>query len=420
MCSACTQRIRAVEFSNATEGTTVEEIPVNGTKEFIALMAVLMSVVAISIDAMLPALGVIGHDLHVTDPNQAQYIISCIFAGLGLGELVCGPLSDALGRKRIIYGCIFLYLIGAVTCFFSTSIEMMLIGRFIQGIGVSGPYVSTLAIVRDKYEGPAMGRIMSLVMMIFIMTPAIAPSMGVGIITFLTWHYIFALYIVYALVVLTWVALRLEETLKPADRIPFSMRNVLIGTKEVLSHRAAVCYMVAAALVFGGLIGYLNSSQQIFQVHYNVGKAFALYFGGLALMFGISSMANARIVERLGMRYLSLRAIMAMVLGSAIFLGLNLMLDSIPLWMLLVYIASMFGSLGLLFGNLNALAMEPMGHIAGIASAVIGCISSIISIIFGTLIGQLYDDTLVPLTAGLLVASIGALLCMMVAKGAKA
>ena len=399
-------------YSPAASGAAdAPEQTVNGGKEFIALMAVLMSVVAISIDAMLPALGVIGADLKVTDPNQAQYIISCIFAGLGIGELVCGPLSDALGRKRIIYGCISLYLVGAVTCFFSTTIEMMLIGRFIQGIGVSGPYVSTLAIVRDKYTGRTMGKVMSLVMMIFIMTPAIAPSIGVGIITFFSWRYIFVLYMVYSLLVLTWVALRLEETLKPADRIPFSMGNIWRGTKEVLSHRAAVAYMVAAALIFGGMIGYLNSSQQIFQVHYHVGKAFALYFGGLALMFGFASLGNARIVERLGMRTIANRAIAVMVVASAVFLALNLTMP-IPISMLVVYVAIIFSCLGFLFGNLNALAMEPMGHIAGIASAIIGCISSIISIIFGTLIGQMYDDTLVPMIAGFLVMGSGALLCM--------
>ncbi len=406
-------------LSPAAMAVGEEATPQNGSKEFIALMAVLMSVVAISIDAMLPALGVIGRDLQVTDPNQAQYIISCIFIGLGIGQLVMGPLSDALGRKRIIYGCIMLYLAGAVTCFLATSIEMMLVGRCIQGIGVSGPYVSTMAIVRDKYTGRLMGKVMSLVMMIFIMTPAIAPSIGVGIITFFSWRYIFVLYMVYSLVVLTWAGLRLEETLKPADRIPFSLGNILRGAKTVLSHREAVCYMLAAALIFGGLIGYLNSSQQIFQVHYNVGKAFALYFGGLALMFGISSLANARIVERLGMRYISIRAIASQVAASAIFLALNLMLPTIPIWMFVIYIAVVFGCLGLLFGNLNALAMEPMGHIAGIASAIIGCVSSIISIVFGTWIGQMYNDTLVPVTAGLLVMGCAALVCMYLAKGTK-
>lgn len=409
-----------MEFSPVAAGAADEpEQAVNGAREFIALMAVLMSVVAISIDAMLPALGVIGADLHVTNPNTTQYIISCIFAGMAIGQLICGPLSDAVGRKRIIYSTMGLYLVGAVICFLATSIEMMLIGRFIQGLGVSGPYVSTLAIVRDKFSGRAMGKVMSLVMMIFIMTPAIAPSLGVGIITYFTWHYIFVLYMAYSLLVLTWVSLRLEETLQPADRIPFSLPNIWRGTKEVLSHRQAVSYMVAAALIFGGLIGYLNSSQQIFQVHYAVGKAFALYFGGLALMFGVASLANARIVERLGMRLIANRAILTMVVASVAFLVLNLAV-TIPIWMFVIYMAVVFSCIGLLFGNLNALAMEPMGHMAGIASAIIGCVSSVISIFFGTLIGQLYNDTLVPMTGGLLLAGVGALLCMHIARDAKA
>jgi DHA1 family bicyclomycin/chloramphenicol resistance-like MFS transporter len=388
-----------------------------GSAEFVALMAVMMSVVAISIDAMLPALGIISDDLGLTDPNQAQFIISSIFAGMAVGQLICGPLSDALGRKRVIYVTIVLYLIGSVVCVLAGSIETLLIGRFLQGLGVSGPYVSTMSIVRDKYSGSAMGRVMSLVMMIFIMVPAVAPSLGEAILSFASWRYIFGMFIVYALAVMVWVTIRLEETLPPEKRISFSIAHMVTGATAVFSHRRTVCYMVASALIFGGMTGYLNSSQQIFQEHFGVGKAFALYFGGLALTFGVSSLSNSRIVERLGMQRIVGIAFAAIVVCSAIFLGVNLLMPA-TLWMFVTYVACIFFCMGFLFGNLNALAMEPMGHIAGIASAIIGSTASVISICLGTLIGQLYNDTVIPMTIGFLVLGSLAVVLLSVARRA--
>lgn len=387
-----------------------------GGAEFVALMASMMSVVAISIDAMLPALGIIGRDLGVTNPNQAQYIISSIFAGMALGQLICGPLSDALGRKRVIYVTIVLYLIGSVICLFAGSMDALLFGRFLQGLGVSGPYVSTMSIVRDKYSGSAMGRIMSLVMMIFIMVPAIAPSLGVAVISFMSWRYIFALFIVYALVIMVWVTFRLQETLPPEKRISFSVAHILSGGAAVFSNRRTVCYMLAIALIFGGMTGYLNSSQQIFQEHFGVGNAFALYFGGLALTFGVSSLSNSRIVERLGMQRIVSGALTGIVVFSVIFVGFSLFMPA-GLWIFVVYLAGIFFCLGFLFGNLNALAMEPMGHVAGIASAIIGSTSSVIAICLGTLIGQLYDDSVVPVAMGFLILGGLALSLVALAKG---
>lgn len=386
-----------------------------GSAEFVALMAVMMSVVAISIDAMLPALGIIGRDLGVTSPNQAQFILSAIFTGMAVGQLICGPLSDALGRKRVIYVTIAVYLIGSVVCVTAGTIETLLIGRFLQGLGVSGPYVSTMSIVRDKYSGSAMGRIMSLVMMIFIMVPAIAPSLGVAILSFASWRYIFGLFIVYAVIVMIWVTLRLEETLPPEKRISFSVAHMLSGAATVFANRPTVCYMFASALIFGGMTGYLNSSQQIFQEHFGVGNAFALYFGGLALTFGLSSLSNSHIVMRLGMQRIVGGAFTGIIAVSAIFLGVHLLIAP-PLWMFVVYVGCIFFCMGFLFGNLNALAMEPMGRIAGIASAIIGSTSSIIAMCLGTVIGQFYNDTLVPLTLGFLVLGCLALVLIGVAK----
>ena len=374
-----------------------------GEKEFIALMAVLMSIVAISIDAMLPALGIIGTDLNVEHANQPQYIISVIFGGMAIGQLISGPLSDAIGRKKILFYCMIFYLFGSIICFNATSLETMLIGRFIQGLGASGPYVSTMSIVRDKYSGAGMARIMSLVMMIFIMTPALAPSLGQGILFIASWRYIFLLYVMYAVTVLAWVTFRLEETLSEENRVPYKAVNLYHGFCAVIGNKATVCYTVGMGLMFSSMMGYINSSRQIFQEIFNTGEMFVLYFGGLALTFGVASLLNSNLVMKYGMRTISSRSMTANVIASAIFLILLLNID-IKFWMFLTFASFMFFNLGFIFGNLNALAMEPMGHIAGIASAIIGSVSFIISIIGGTIIGQYYDGTLLPVIIGFLIA----------------
>lgn len=365
----------------------------------------MMSIVAISIDAMMPALGIIGQELNASFANQPQFIISSIFLGMMVGQLICGPLSDALGRKKVLYGGIVLYGLGSLICYFSQSMDMMLFGRVVQGLGVSAPYVTSVAVVRDKYAGRDMARIMSLVMMIFILVPAIAPSIGQGILFIASWRAIFFLYIAYALIIVTWVFFRLEETLKPEDKIRFSVKDIARGFGIVFKTRVTVCYMLAMGFMFGGLIGYLNSCQQIFQEMFAVGDKFALYFGGLALTIGVSSMLNSRIVQKYGMHRICIGAVSCLIAISAAFLAVNFLVD-IELWMFVIFAGSIFFFFGLMFGNLNSIAMEPMGHIAGIASAVIGSTSSLISLTVGSTIGQMYNGTLLPMVTGLLVLNI--------------
>lgn len=382
--------------------------------EFTLLVALLMSIVAISIDALLPALGIIPNDIALAYPNQAQLIISAIFSGMAIGQLICGPLSDATGRKKVLYTGIVLYLCGSGLCFVAQDINTLLLGRFIQGLGVAGPYVSAISIVRDKYVGREMAKVMSLVMMIFILVPAIAPSLGQSILFFASWRYIFVLYIAYALLIGLWILLRLEETLPPENRIPLSAKGFFEGFKEVVSNRTTMGYTLCMGLFFGSFIGYLNSSQQIFQDQFQTGKMFNVYFGLLALVFGVSSLLNSKLVEKWGMHFISLRAVMAVIASSAAFLGLHLVCD-ISLWMFMAYMAVIFFALGLIFGNVNAMAMEPMGHVAGIASAIIGSVSSVISMVIGTFIGQMYNNTLIPMTLGFLSMTTLALLMMKLA-----
>lgn len=369
------------------------------TKEFIVLMAVMMSIVAISIDAMLPALGFIGKDLQVANPNHVQYLIGGIFAGMAVGELISGPLSDALGRKKILYFGIGFYLLGALICYFAPSLDVLIAGRIIQGFGIAGPYISAVSIVRDKYKGREMARVMSIVMTIFILVPAIAPSLGQAILLYTSWRGIFFFYILYGAIAAIWIYFRLEETLPPERRIPFNVRNILNGLKEILRSRCTVSYTIAMGLCFGAFMGYLNSSQQVFQDQFGAGKMFTVYFGGLALLLGVASLLNSQLVERMGMRLLCSIGFAAVVVVSLFFLGVHGVAE-VELWMFLAYSGVMFFCMGLLFGNLHALAMEPMGHIAGIAAAVIGSSTSIMSSAIGGVIGQFYNGTLIPMIIG--------------------
>ncbi len=381
------------------------------TKEFIVLMALLMSIVALSIDALLPALSYVSDDLNVTNRNHAQYLIGFIFIGMAMGQLVAGPLSDALGRKKVLYSGIALFLTGSMISFFADTLPLMLAGRFIQGLGVAGPYISSVSIVRDKYSGRTMAKVMSIIMMIFIMVPAIAPSVGEGIMFIASWRYIFILYIVYAALVALWISLRLEETLPAERRIPLSLANLVHGFKEVVGNGVTLSYTICMGIIFGSFLGYLNSSQQIFQEQFGAGKMFSVYFGLLALVLGSASLLNSRFVEKLGMAYICRRAVLSITLASGAFLALHAVTD-IELWMFLAYAVVMFFSFGLVFGNFNALAMEPMGHIAGMASAIIGAMSSVISMSLGSYIGQLYNNTLVPIATGFLVLGLIASLIM--------
>lgn len=371
------------------------------TGEFSLLVALMMSVVAISIDALLPALDAIRADIVLSHPNQAQLVVSALFFGMALGQLICGPLSDATGRKKVLNGGIALFLAGTVVCYFASDINTLLLGRFIQGLGVAGPYVSAISIVRDKYSGNDMARIMSLVMMIFVMVPAIAPSLGQAVLWVGSWRDIFLLYVFYALLIVLWIFLRLEETLPQAHRIPMTKKGFAEGFKEVIRNVPTVCYMICMGFFFGSFVGYLNSSQQIFQDLFQTGELFTLYFGLLAVVFGAASLVNSRLVQKWGMQRLSDNAVWGIIVSSALFLALHLAAD-IQLWMFLLYAAILFFSFGLVFGNINALAMEPMGHVAGIAAAIIGSVSSIMSMLIGTVIGQMYNGTLVPVTAGFL------------------
>ena len=379
-------------------------------REFTVFVASLMAVVALSIDALLPAFNVIAKELAVSDANKVQIVISALFLGLAMGQLLCGPLSDSYGRKPVLLSALVIYFIGTFICYIASSIELLCFGRWIQGLGAAGPNIAAISLVRDNYKGREMAKIMSLVMMVFIMVPALAPIIGQGILFIADWRWIFVLYFIYASLIFCWVFIRLRESLPIGERVPFQTSRILAGFKEVLANKRTTSLMFAMGMVFGCLIAFISSCQQIIQEQLGAGELFSVYFSMLALLIGLSSLANSRLVVRLGMQYLAMRGLSVIIMSSSLFLVMQQFVD-IKLWMFLLYASTLFGSLGFIVGNLNAMAMEPMGHLAGVASAVIGSTSSFSAITIGTIIGQAYDGTVMPITLGpLLVVTLAWLL----------
>lgn len=374
--------------------------------EFVVLMALMMSFVALSIDAMLPALPAIAFDLNVVGSNDIQYVISALFLGLTLGNVISGVMSDSFGRKPVIYAGILIFVTGCIVSIQAESLSIMIIGRVFQGLGASAPKTVSVAIIRDQYSGADMAKIMSFIMTVFIFIPALAPSIGQAILVFSTWHYIFGLLLLLAFINFFWFAFRQRETLAKDSRSSFSVKSFLKGLAGIVSSKPAMAYSLSSGLIFGAFLGYLLSSQQIFQDYYGVGEAFPLYFGGLALAVGVATFANAKFVARFGMYYLSMRALVAMSFLSFLFLSFLFINDGdASIISFMIYLLPLFFCVGILFGNLNSMTMEPLGHIAGLASAVLGSVQSFISLGLGSYIGQLYSNSVVPVVAGFFILS---------------
>lgn len=375
--------------------------------EFVALTAMMMSLVALSIDAMLPALTVIGGELGVLHENSNQLIISLLFLGMSAGQIIYGPLSDATGRKPAIYTGFGIFITGTLLSLFATSFAMMLTGRILQGFGAAGPRIVSIALVRDQYEGPTMARVMSFVMTVFILIPILAPALGQALLGIAGWRSIFGVFLGLSLFTLFWFSLRQPETLSSEKRIPFTARRIISAIHEVLGIRQSLAYTVVSGLVFGSFLGYLNSSQQILQIQYKLGEQFPLYFGMLAVAFGAATLINSKLVMLFNMHALVRYAMQALAALSAIFLAVTILHNGHPpLWSLTLYLMPLFFTIGILFGNLNALAMEPLGHIAGIGAATIGSLSTFTALAIGTVIGQSYNGTVLPLITGFLVLSV--------------
>ncbi len=379
--------------------------------EFVALLAFMVSIMAMATDIMLPALALIGQDLRVGDPNNVQLVVSSLFLGFSIGQLVVGPLSDRYGRRPVILGGYAVFLAGCLLSIVATDLSAMLMGRVLQGLGAAAPRVIGVSLIRDGYAGRAMARIMSIIMSVFILVPAIAPLLGQGLIMVLPWRSTFVALLASAVIAAVWFGTRQPETLARENRRDLSAKTLIDGCREALSDRTVFGYTLTLGFIFGAFISYLGASRQIFQDTLGAGEMFAIYFGLAALAIGAASLLNSMLVMRLGMRLLSHSALIALTLLSGAFLAVFHGLEGQPsIALFMTWQLAAFFCVGLLFGNLNALAMEPLGHMAGLGAALIGAISTFISLPFGWLIGQLYDGTVLPLVGGFFVLGLAALI----------
>ena len=385
--------------------------------EFIALVALITSLVALSIDAMLPALPAIAADLNVVDYRQTQWVITSLIFGMSFGQLLFGPLSDAYGRKFGILSGIVLFCIGSVLSMIATSLPLLILGRVLQGIGVSGPRIASMALVRDKYVGDQMARVMSFVMMVFILVPMLAPIVGQLILNVWGWREIFGLFIGLSAFAGLWLLFRQPETLQPESRRDFHFVAILKTSLQVLKHPRVLGFSVTAGLVFGGLLSYVASAQAIFQGIYGLGEAFPYYFAALAFGIGCASLANSALVVRLGAERLSIFALIGLLALSLVLVVIALFNAGIPPLVAFMTVGfAMFFCVGILFGNLNSLAMVPLGRMAGIGAAVIGSVSNLVAVVLSGIVGWFFNETLLPILIGLSVSAIVSLCIVFMVK----
>ncbi|MCF2870619.1 multidrug effflux MFS transporter [Octadecabacter sp. G9-8] len=379
-----------------------------GQTEFVALIAMLMATIAISIDAMLPALPEIAAELSPDAPNRAQLIITSFVLGMGLGTFFTGPLADRFGRKAVIVTGAALYVCATLAAYFAQSLETMLAARLAMGLAAAAPRVASVAIVRDLYSGRDMARIMSFIMLIFSLVPALAPSLGAVIIAVSDWRGIFLAFAIFATLVSIWLMLRQPETLPPEKRRPLSFTSLWSAASEVLRHPTVRLATLVQTLSLGMLFSVLSSTQQVFDVTYGQGETFHLWFGGIAILAASASIVNARIVQRLGMRPIIKAMFLAQIalsLGMVLVVSLHLP-NQIELLFYAFWTISVFFQAGLTLGNLNALAMEPMGHIAGMAASLVTASATVGAVFIAVPIGLRFDGTPMPLAIGTLICAV--------------
>lgn len=369
--------------------------------EFIALMASLMSIVALAIDALLPALDLIGFDIGITDTANNQLLITMIFLGLGIGPLLFGPVSDSLGRKPIVFIGFIVFLLGSIICVNATSLSVMIAGRILQGIGLSAPRTISIAMVRDLYRGDYMARIMSFITVVFLLVPIVAPAFGKFILDIYNWQAIFYAQLIFSVLVCLWFWKRQPETLSIQNRTPLSYTLFTRGTRELFKYPRTLGFTMISGFITGSFLVYLSASQHIFQEQYGLKDEFPYIFAGLAVSVGLATFLNGKFVVKLGMERLVTFALLGYFLFSATYLVLYFNAENPPVSVLLIFFALQFFAVGFLFGNLRALAMEPVGHIAGVAAAITGLISTLMAVPISTFIGRFVSgDRVYPLFIG--------------------
>jgi len=371
------------------------------TTEFIGLVAVMMSLTAMAVDVMLPALPQIGEALGVSDPNDRQNVVIIYMLGFSVGQLAYGRLSDTYGRRPILMVGMFIFIAGSLAASMASGFYALLAARAVQGLGAAAPRVLAIAIVRDRFAGRQMARVMSFAMAVFIILPVLAPGIGQGVLAVGTWRHIFELLLVCGILVTIWAGMRLPETVHAARAGPLPMRAAIA---QVVTTRETIGYGLAGGLVFGCVLSYVASAQQIFVDVYDLGAAFPIAFGAIALTIGSASLTNARLVERLGMRRVSHAALLGFFVLALVLVAMQLA-GLANFWVFVVLMAALFFLFGLVAPNFNSLAMEPQGDNAGMASSLVGFLSTAAAAVAGGIVGHMFDDTVLPLALGFVVLS---------------
>lgn len=386
-----------------------------GFVEFVCLIALMMALNALAIDSMLPALPAIGADLGVVNENSRQWVVTAYLLGFGGAQLIYGPVADRFGRKSVLLFGVGLYVLFSVLATLAPSFEMLILARIGQGLGSASTRVLAVSIVRDRYEGRTMARVMSFSFLVFLGVPILAPSLGQLIMLFGPWRWIFAGLGLIGVALIVWAGLRLPETLKPEDRLPIQVKRLVSAYKTALTDRTAVGYTLAMTAITGALFGFINSSQQIFADVFNAEavfpQVFALIAGGIAL----ASLLNARLVVKLGSRKISHVALIGFTSISAIHAVVALSGHE-TIWTFAVLQTLTMFCFGLIAGNFGAMAMETMGHIAGTAASIQGFISTVFGSLLGFAVGQMFNGTTVPMAAGFTVFGLTALALVLFAE----
>lgn len=365
------------------------------------MVAALSALNAMSIDIMLPALPDMGAEFALANPNDRQFVVTLYLGVFGVSQLMYGPLADALGRRVVLLGSIGIYIVGATLCVLAPSFELFLAARALQGLGAGATRVISMAVVRDLTEGRRMAQVMSMAMTVFMIVPIVAPSLGQLILFAGPWRWIFAALLVYSSIVFVWALLRLPETLRPEDATPLRPRAIAGAYAAILRERQFVGYMAATTFISAALMAYITTSEQLFVEVYGLGPAFPFAFGAVAIVISVGTFLNSRIVMRHGMRRIS-HTMLLVFIGFAALLAAAIALGLAPFWVFFGLLSATLGVFGLIGGNFNALAMEPLGRVAGSASALYGAATATGSALLATLIAHQFDGTPLPFALGVL------------------
>ncbi len=376
-----------------------------GERELIALLALMQALQALAIDAMLPALGHISADLGVTDPNHRQYVIGLFLGGIALGALIPGPLADRYGRRPVLLVSLVLYVLTSAACAMAIEFNTMLVLRVLGGAASAALAVVPPALIRDRFSGDRMARLQSMIAVIFLTVPMLAPSIGQGIELIAGWRAIFWFMALAGFGITVWMALRLPETRDPAHLQPIRLGVIGGNMRAVLTERGAFGYIFGSACTTGALWGWIQCCEQLLGEHFATGAAFPFYFGGMALLMASGNFTNARIVERFGARRVGHSALLCYIAVSALQVWLAFSPHQ-TLWQFLPVMSLNMLLMGFITANFASIALQPFARIAGAASSVQAFIRIALGSIIGLLVGQAYDQTARPLAFALLIAGL--------------